>query len=205
MVSGLRRHGEQDFPLPVREAVTPLPFHIGGSVTLTADEVRDLVRVSELRRFENMSGVARGIHTGANNAVVLTDSTARFLEWGVEVGDEVENRTASPVTSGLVMALTATTLMVDGVTWDTSDVYVVNKRGEYLHARAVEIRKLAFTADQDIYIRYDAVPDATDGFDVELSADTAYFEENVRVASRIVVRAVNSTHTPKVKFTAWGI
>ena len=50
-LAGVRSQDEQDYPLNIREAVTPLPYHAGGTVTLTAGAGADLVKVSDLRRF----------------------------------------------------------------------------------------------------------------------------------------------------------
>ena len=200
---GVRRQGEQDFPLPLQESVTPLPFHAGGSFTLVANEIRDLVRVSDLRRFENMGAVARGAHDGAANAAELADSSADFRAWGIEVGDELSNTTSG--VSGVITFVIPTSLTADGVTWDVGDAYVVNKQTTYLSARAIEIRKFSITADRPIYVRYDGAPDATDGYDVEIEAGETYYEEHIRIASRLVARAVTGTDTPKVRFTAWGI
>ena len=43
------------------------------------------------------------------------------------------------------------------------------------------------------------------GFDVEIEADEAYYEENIRIISRIAARGVSDTDTPKVRFTVWGV
>ena len=152
--------------------------------------------------------MARGTHTGSANASVLTDAAAMFGDWGVEVGDEVQNTTDGSV--GLITALTATTLTVNLAggaddDWDASDAYVVNKKISHQHARAVEIRKFSLFTDAAIYVRYDGTPNATDGFDVEVNADEGYFEENVRVASRIAIIGVDASTTPRVRWTVWGI
>ena len=201
-LAGLRE-GEQDYPITVRESVTPLPFFLGGTTTLTAGEISDLVKVSDLRRFENSDSVARGTHTGSDGDSVLTDSDADFINWGIEVGDELVNETAS--TTGTIIDLTSTTVTTENQTWASNANYTINKRAHYLGARAIEIRKFSVSTDIPIYLRLDGAPDATDGFTVELERDDTYFEVNVRVASRIAVVGVSSTTTPKVRWTAWGI
>ena len=200
---GSLKQDELDFPKTIRDSVTTLPFHSGGTITLTAGEASNLFRVKDLRRFENSDAVVRGSHTGSANAVVLTDSDASFLEDGIEVGDELENTTAS--TSGTVTAVTDTTLTTDGQTWAANANYVVNKRVAFKNARAIEVRKFSITTDLSIYIRLDGTPDATDGFDIELGADESYFADSIRVVGRVSVKGVSATETPKVRWTAWGV
>ena len=202
---GIRGGDQQDFPIPMRESITTLPFHAGGSVTLTAGEASDLVKVSELRRFENMLAIARGSHTGSNNATTVTDSNADFLDWGVEPGDTVINRTKTPNTSAEILSVTATTLETESQDWDASDVYVVDKTVSHQYARAIEIRRITIVSDEPIYIRFDGAPDSTDGYDVELTSDEAYLDEHIRIVSRVAVIGVDATDTPKVRWTAWGI
>ena len=156
-----RRRGDQDFPYPVRESVTTLPFHAGGTRVLAAGAVEDLVKVADLRRFENMAAVALGTHSGAAGAA-LEDSGAEFVAWGVEVGDTLFNLTQ--VISGPITAVSGTELTAEGVAWVANDEYRVDKTTEFSGARPVEIRRVSLITDRPIYIRYDGVPDSTPGF-----------------------------------------
>ena len=201
--AGVRRDGEQDFPYTLRESVTPLPFHKGGTTTLTAGEAVTLVYVKGLRRFENADAVVRGIHTGNDDALVLTDSNATFDDDGIDIGDELVN--TSKNTTGTVTAITNTTLTTDGQEWDNTDTYVVNKRGPREYNRAVEIRKFSLITDEAIYLRYDGTPHGTDGFDVEIDSGEDYSEENIRIVGRLAAVGVDATTTPKVRWTVWGV
>ena len=198
---GVQQLGEQDFPLTVRDSVTTLPFHAGGSVTLTAGQVIDVVHVADLRRFESLQAYARGTHTGGAGAQP-EDSVANFIAWGVQVGDIFEDRT---ITENLVVqaVIDETHLVVDDPSnVGSGDTYVLNKA---VNAIAETIRKFSITADQDILVRYDGTVDETDGYDVEVVAGESYYDENVRIAVRISVKAVSASATPKVRFTAWGV
>ena len=202
-LAGIVNDDQLDFPNTVRSAVTTLPFHLGGTNVLTVGVAETLVRVSDLRRFENMDAVVRGTFTPTTSSTsILTDSNASFLEDGIEVGDEVENTTDS--TSGTITAVTANTVDVDGISWDTDDAYIINKRVSHQFGRPIEIRKFSVTTDADIYIRYDGTPHA-DNFDVEIERNTGFFSDNVRVVSRVAVVGVSSSATPKVRWIAWGV
>lgn len=201
-LAGLRTHDEQDYPLPIRDAVTPLPFHAGGTTQLLAGTTVDLVKVSELRRFESADAVVIGTHTGAAADPSLTDDLATFGIWGVVPGDELVNVTQT--TTGVITASTTTTLTTEGQTWDVGDEYSVNKRASHSGARPVEIRKFSVITDQSVYIRLDGVASDTI-FDAEVTSSDAYFEENIRVVSRISVRGVSTSSTPTLRWTAWGI
>ena len=203
-LSGIRNNNELDYPLTVRDAVTTLPFHYGGAVTLTAGQESDIVKVSDLRRFENMEEVASGTHTGSSSTDTLEDSTASFVDWGVQVGDTVYNETASPVTSSLITSVSATELGTDGITWASGNSYTVDKTKSHQGARAVEIRKFSILSDLGIYVRFDGSPSA-DLFSVEIPADEGYFAENVRVVSRISAINITSGQTPKINIVCWGI
>lgn len=202
-LTGIRNQDEQDYPLPIQDSVTILPFRSGGTTTLVANTSTDIIKVGNLRRFENSDAIAKGSHDGAAAAVALSDSSASFIDWGAEVEDEVENTTAS--TSGLVTAMTNTTITVDGVTWNANDAYTINKRKSHQWARATEIRKFSLLADEDIYFRVDGSPGVGDGFTIELTANIAYYEEGIRVVSRVAVIGVSTTGTPTVRWAAWGI
>ena len=72
--------------------------------------------------------IASGTHTGSNNASVLTDSAADFINDGVQVGDRVLNTTDT--SEGEITARTATTItatLAGGTDndWDISNDYVV--------------------------------------------------------------------------------
>ena len=203
MVSGVRQFGEQDYPPTVREAVTPLPYHGGGSVTLTAGEVRDLIKVRDLRRFENIGQVASGVHRGQVAADTLLDSSATFREWGVELGDTLFNITQT--TNGPITTVTETTIVAMGVSWNVSDIYQVVKNNAFNDARATEIRRISLTTDLPLYVAYDREVVALNGYNVEMKGGEAYYEEHIRIVSRVSVMAVSATDTPKVRFTVWGI
>lgn len=204
---GVNSNGEVDYPKTVREAVTPLPYHGGGSVTLTADVVNDVIVVSDLRRFENSNAVVIGSHTGSNNDANLQDDNASFIDSGIQVKDHVVNISATPETTEVISAVLSETSLstVEGLDWFADDVYVINKRRSLANDRAIEIRKFSITTDGDVYIRIDGDPDATRGFDIELLADETYYAENIRVAARLAVIPITSGATPKVRWTAWGI
>ena len=201
-LSGIRNNNELDYPLTVRDAVTTLPFHYGGVVTLTSGQESDIVKVSDLRRFENMEEVARGTHTGASSTTTLTDSAASFVDWGIQVSDTIYNETDN--TSSLVMGVSDTELVTDGITWANGDSYTVDKTKSHQNARAVEIRKFSILSDLGIYVRFDGAPSA-DLFSVEIPADDGYFVENARVVSRISAINIITGQTPKINIVCWGI
>lgn len=199
---GVQSQDIQDYPKTVRDAVTPLPFHHGGSTTLVAGTVGDVLKVSELRRFENADSIVTGTHNGGASTQILIDSTATFVQHGVVPGDEV---VISTVAYG-VLAVTETTLTLadETLTLANTDTYVVNKRASLQGARAIEVRKFSVVTDSPIYLRLDGEASVT-RHDAELNANETYLEDNVRVISRISAIGVSSTTTPKVRFTAWGI
>lgn len=201
-LAGVRSHGEPDYPLQINESVTPLPFHYGSTITMTAGEESTLAKVSDLRRFENMEEVVRGTHTGATSTTTLTDSNADFIDWGIQVGDEVTNVTDS--TSAIIDTVTATTLTTDGVSWDQNDVYTIDKKVSHQFARAIEIRRLSIRTNEDIYVRFDGSPSAT-LYDVRISRNEGYFIENIRIAVRIAALGVSDTSTPEIDIVVWGI
>ena len=194
------RNGEQDIPT-VREAVTPLFLHAGGTVTLTAGESRDIVRVANLRRFDSLPNFVRGTHDSTTVADDLVDSSADFLSWGVAVGDEIINVTQSDVHS-VTRVVSATRLEVDTTGgFANNDAYTISKTGV---ERAGHIRRFSISTDSTIYVRYDGEAHA-DNYDVEIAASESYFEENVFIASRISVIGASSSATPQVRYTAWGV
>ncbi len=205
---GLHKHDEMDFPKTVKDSVTTLPFFSGDTTQLGTTAIpQDLVLVSALRRFENKTFIAEGLHTAAGNAAVLTDSTGDFLNWGVEVGDTVFNDTDSSSTT--ITAVTATTItgVLAGGTdddWDTSDVYHVNKAVSHQAAKAEEIRKIRIITDQECYIRFDGEASAT-RHDIHLNAGDSFNEDNIRIISRISFINVQSTETPTLRWTVYGV
>ena len=69
-----------------------------------------------------------GTHDGANNASTLTDSTADFVNQGVEAGMIIEN--SSDNSKATITGVTATTItgtLLDGSDndWDTNDIYLI--------------------------------------------------------------------------------
>ena len=190
-----------DYPKTVRDAVSPLPFHAGGLVTLTAGTPSDLFRVNALRRFENEDAICRGSHTLATASTTLTDSSASFLADGVEVGDEVTNTVSN--TSGTITDVTATTV-VSTVSFSNGNTYVINKRRAFKTARAIEVRKFFVSSDKAVYIRVDGVANSSH-FDIYLPANKEYAVDNVRVVGRLSALNAVSGETPKVSWTAWGI
>src|SRR3990167_3536622 len=88
----LKTSEEQDFPVEAKEAVSTLPFFIGGTKQLATTDVQEvLLWRGELKRAEQLVAYAIGTHTGSNNAAVLTDSAGDFLNKGVQIGDKIYN------------------------------------------------------------------------------------------------------------------
>ena len=206
---GISGSGEMDFPNRVIDSQSTLPYKTGGTTQLAvASTPEDLVLVSALRRFENKDYVAEGTHTGGNNAATLTDSTADFLNWGVEVGDLITNTTDNN-SSGTITAVTATaiTVALTGGTdadFDTGDAYYVNKRVSHEDARATTIRKVRITTDLDVYVAFDGEASAT-RHDAHIQAGGAYNDDDVRIVSRISFIQVTGSEQPTLRWMAWGL
>ncbi len=207
---GINNGTENDFPKPVREAVSPLPFLTGGETQLTTTDVDEtLVLVSALRRFENDTNVVTGSHTGGNNeATVLTDSAADFINHGVEVGDTITNDTDS--SSGVITALTATTITVAALAggtdddWDTNDTYSIDKTVSHTGARATEIRKLRITTDLDVYLRYDGDAASTQ-HTIRINAGESINDDALRIVSRISFINVTTSEQPTLRWYVAGL
>ena len=197
----------QDFPMPVKESVTILPFFKGDETTLaTTDVPEDLVLVSDLRRFENKVKAARGTHTGGNNVALLTDSTANFIKWGVQVGDLVKNITDT--SEALITGVTATTItaaLAGGTDddWDTNDVYQVDKKLSHQGARAQIIRKIRIITDLDVYLQIDGEANSDDLL-FRLDAGESFNEDSIRCVSRISFINVTNPETPALRWHVWG-
>ncbi len=205
---GIRDNEERDFPRQVRESVTVLPFYVGDETTLATTDVDEtLVKVSDLRRFENLSAFATGTHTGGNGAAVLTDSAGDFLDKGVEVGDTVNNTPdGSSATVTLVTATAITGVLLGGISddWQNGEAYTVDKAVSHQGARAEEIRKIRIITDLDVYIRIDG--DASAGSHlVRLDAGESMVEDNIRAVSRISFVNVTNPETPKLRWWVFGI
>lgn len=205
---GIRNVDQIDYPRHVKDSVTTLPFFIGDETTLGTTNIDEtLVKVSELRRFENLSAFATGAHTGGNNAVVLTDSAGDFLDKGVEVGDTVNNTTdGSSATITAVTATTITGVLAGGAQddWDTAETYTVDKGVSHQSSRAEEIRKIRIITNLDVYIRIDG--DASSGsHTVRLDAGESMVEDNIRVVSRISFINVTNPDTPKLRWWVFGV
>ena len=187
---GIRADEERDFPRQVRESVTVLPFYVGDETTLATTDVDEtLVKVSDLRRFENLSAFATGTHTGGNGAAVLTDSAGDFLDKGVEVGDTVNNTTdGSSATITAVEATTITGVLSGGTSddWQNGEAYTVDKAVSHQGARAEEIRKIRIITDLDV-------------------AGESMVEDNIRAVSRISFINVTNPETPKLRWWVFGI
>ena len=202
---GVRHQDEQDFPNTTREALTTLPYHAGGTITLAANTITDLVKPSDLRRFETLEKVVFGTHTGANNATILTDANGDFEDWGIQVGDLIRNVTAN--TSSIISDLTSTTISTeDDITWAVNSQYEIDKNVSHQGARCVEIRKFSLVVDKNIRVGVDRHPDSTSstGY-IEVTPNESYFVENIRIVSRIAVVGSVTSETPEVRWSAWGI
>ena len=207
-LSGIAIDDIQDFPRPVKDSLTVLPFVTGGESQLAVTDVPDdLVLVSALRRFENRVRIAEGTHTGGNNVALLTDSTADFINWGVQVGDKVRNTTDG--SEATITAVTATTLAgaLSGGTqddWDTGEAYQVDKILCHQSARAQEIRKIRITTDLDIYVEIDGEASSASHL-VRVNAGAALNEDGIRAVSRISFINVTTSEQPTVLWYVWGI
>ncbi len=210
---GIRKQEERDFPRQVRESVTVLPFYVGDETTLATTDVDEtLVKVSDLRRFENLSAFATGTHTGGNNsATTLTDSSGDFIDKGVEPGDTVTNTTdgnsvwnVESVDSATQLTLSLTTTGGGDDDFDTSDAYTIDKAVSHQGSRAEEIRKIRIITDLDVYIRIDG--DASSGsHTVRLDAGESMVEDNIRAVSRISFVNVTNPETPKLRWWVFGL
>lgn len=205
---GLHEDAVIDFPRPVKESVTVLPFFKGGSTTLSTTAVaEDLVKVSDLVRFENKTFIAEGTETTGSSAAFLTDSTADFEDWGVSVGDTLFNDTDSSSTT--ITAVTATTLtgvLAGGGSndWQSAEVYHVNKAVSHGDAEAEEIRKIRMITDLECYIEFEGEASSS-RHTVHLLAGESVSEDNVRLISRINIINAVSGETPTVRWFVWGI
>ena len=202
----------QDYPNPVRESQTTLAFKLGGEDTLGVTDVpEDLVLVSALRRFENQAVVARGTETtGGSSTTTLTDSTADFLNWGVEVGDVVTNVTDSgalwnvdAIVSGTVLTVSLNTTGGGDDDWDSADAYTIAKRVTHQGARAQTIRKVRIVTDLDVYIAWDEEANAS-SHTFRLNAGEAMNEDGVRIVSRISWINVTTGETPTLRWWVLG-
>ena len=206
MVLGLRHDDEIDYPSPTQDAVSLLPYHVGGSVELATADPVTVVSVGDLRRFENMDAVATGVvaivAVGTEAYVEVT--SAEFEAWGVEAGDEVTNTSAATPFTQTVLRVTPTRLyVVDGTNWTVGDVLSADKRVSHRGGRPMAIRDLSLITDQACYVRFDGVASA-DHFDAELLAGQGYYTNRVRVIARITaVRASGVTAT--LRYTVWGV
>ena len=203
---------EQDYPNPVRDSQSVLPYRNSGESQLAVTDVPDdLVLVSSLRRFENKTRVAEGTHTGANNqASILTDSTAAFLDWGVEVGDTVQNITDVSTGGGVISIVTQTTVTFAALTggtdddFDTNDVYQINKTVTHQNAAVMSIRKIRIVTDLDVYIDIDGEASSANHL-IRLNAGESWNEDGVRVVSRISFINVTNPERPTLRWMVWGI
>ncbi|KKN86838.1 hypothetical protein LCGC14_0263970 [marine sediment metagenome] len=205
---GIRNPDQIDYPRHVKDSVTTLPFFIGDETTLATTDVDEtLVKVSALRRFENLSAFATGTHTGGAGAAVLTDSAGDFLDKGVEVGDTVNNTPDG--SSATITAVTSTTItgVLSGGTsddWQTGEAYTVDKGVGHQSSRAEEIRKIRIITDLDVYIRIDG--DASSGsHTVRLDAGESMVEDNIRAVARISFINVTNPETPKLRWWVFGL
>ncbi len=207
---GVSEPDEQDFPTRVIDSQSILPFFAGGESQLAVTAVPDdLVLVSTLRRFETRLFVAEGTHTPAGtSATVLTDSTGDFLNWGVEVGDTINNTTDG--SSGVIIALTATTITVTalaggtGDDFEQDDVYDVSKTLSHQNSKAATIRKIRITTDLDCYIEFDGEADSASHI-VRLNAGESLSEDHIRIVSRISFINVTGSERPTLRWYVFGI
>ena len=205
-------HG--DFPSSVRDSQSILPFSLGGTTTLsTTDTPEDLVLVSQLRRFENKTIVARGTETtGGNSTTTITDSTADFINWGVEVGDVVTNTTDSNATWDVDAVVSATVLTVSLNTtgggdddWDASDAYTITKSVDnWLGARATSIRSVRIRTDLECWIEIDGEAGTANHL-VHLLPGGVWNEDGKRIVSRISFVNSSGTDTPTLSWTVYGL
>lgn len=205
---GINTPDEQAFPNRVVDSQSTLPYRASGTAVLAATNVpEDLVLVSALRRFENKASVAVGTHTGSGNAAVLTDSTADFLNWGVEIGDTVFNTTdGSSVVITDVTAVTITGVLTGGTDndWDASDVYRVDKTLSHQGGRAETIRRFTVVTDLDIYLEIDG--EAASGTHyAHVKAGEAFDSGGIRIVSRISIINTTGSETPQVRWAVWGL
>ncbi len=210
---GIKSQDETDFPNSVKESQSILPFFAGGETQLGVTDVpEDLVLVSSLRRFENKTFVAEGTHTGGNNsATTLIDSTADFINWGVQAGDVVINTTDSSAVWAVDSVDSATQLTVSLTTtggvdddFDTNDVYHVNKGVSHQNARAEIIRKVRIMTDLDCYIEFDGEADSATHL-VRLNAGDALDEDHIRIVSRINFINVTTGDQPTLRWYVMGL
>ncbi len=203
---GIANPDEQDYPKPVRDSVSLLPFRTGGEVTLATTDVDEtLILVSALRRFENDTNVATGADTGAGNAAFLTDAAGDFINKGIQPGDTVTNDTkAETATITAVTATVITGVLSGAADWDNGNLYSIDKTVSHQSAAPEEIRSLRITTNQDIYVRYDG--DASAGqHDLRVNGGEAINEDGIRVISRISIINVTNPETPTVRFSVAGV
>ena len=210
---GINNQEEVDFPRHVKDSVTVLPFFIGGETTLAITDIDEtLVKVSELRRFENLVGFATGAHTGGNNsATTLTDSAGDFIDKGVEPGDTVTNTTDGSSVWNVVSVDSATQLTLSLTTtgggdddFDTSDAYTIDKTTSHVDARAAEVRQIRIITDLDIYLRIDGDASAA-SHTIRINAGESISESNIRAVSRLSFINVTNPETPKVRWWVYGV
>ena len=192
-----RMSGEVD-GFTVRDSVSPLVFHGGSTHSLTANTATTLLKVSDLRRYENMLAVVLGAHTGTTGTT-LADANADFGTLDVRIGDVLHNVTQG--TEGTISSVAVTSLEA-GISFDNGDSYRIDRIG-IPNAKAQYIRKFSVFTDEAIYLRYDGEASAT-YFDVQVNANEGYYDENIIVASHLSAIGVSATTTPTIRVTAWG-
>jgi len=108
----------------------------GNPGTLTLDVTAPAPITSAVRTGAEVDArlttIPTGSHTGADNAAVMTDSTAGLVVAKVEVGDKITNLTdGSSCTLTAVTATTATCTLASGIgnEWDAGDNYKVTNPG----------------------------------------------------------------------------
>ena len=201
MTPGVRRQDEQDYPSPIQDSVSILPFHVGGEVELATAAPVEVVHVEDLRRFENSEHIVSGEVSSINGNRLVTDVTD-LDRYGIIVDDQVENTTQLFTTT--IVNFTASTLTVpDGTVWAANDEFVVNKRASHQFSRAVELRKISLISDGTCYIRFDG--EASDTYyDVHLEANEGYFSDYIRIVTRISAIRIGSG-TVTIRYTCWGL
>ena len=200
---GVKYQDEQDFPLPIQDAVSLLPYKRGGIVTLDSADSFELVHVSDLRRFENSDSIDVGTVSNVDaTANTFSISTSDLTRLGIQAGDQIYNSTSTFTTA--ILSIVGNTVEVeDGSIWADGNSYRIDKRSSHQSARAEIIRKLSLIVDGECYIRFDGLVDDTN-FDVHLNSDEGYFTDMVRIATRITAVRVGSTDV-QVRYTVWGL
>ena len=200
---GVKYQDEQDFPLPIQDAVSLIPYKKGGIVTLDSADPFEIVHVSDLRRFENSDSIDVGTVSNVNaTSNTFNTSTSDLIRLGIQSGDHITNST-SIFTTAILSIVGNTVEVEDGSIWADGNFYQIDKRSSHQSARAEIIRKLSLIVDGECYIRFDGLVDTTN-FDVHLNSDEGYFTDMIRVATRITAVRVGSTDV-QVRYTVWGL